>query len=172
MWFQCRRYQNRIRLDERTMSIASRSRPIDGQAARLARKADALGQIRPKATLIPIPKKIWNSYGIFPSGASTTQYGFRELEEHPEGRWMLRKWTESVSIVAVGRNDGSGVFSPGVFLLLIQRRPIVSSPTCGVNRPCPAAALRLGILLGLGLESPRLLLRIVEFDQRTGQRFL
>ena len=32
MWLQCRRYQNRIRLDERTMSIASRSRPIEGQA--------------------------------------------------------------------------------------------------------------------------------------------
>ena len=55
MWLQCRRCQNRIRLDERTISIASRSRPIDGQAARLARKAYALGQTRPKATLINGP---------------------------------------------------------------------------------------------------------------------
>ena len=37
---------------------------------------------------------------------------------------------------------------------------------------CSAAALQLGSPLGLGLESPRLLLRVVEFDQRTGQRFL
>ena len=37
-----------------------------------------------------------NSYGIFPSGTSTTQYGFWELEEHPASFWMLRKWTESV----------------------------------------------------------------------------
>ena len=36
------------------------------------------------------------SYGIFPSGTSTTQYGFWELEEHPASFWMLRKWTESV----------------------------------------------------------------------------
>ena len=38
-----------------------------------------------------------NSYGIFPSGTSTTQYGFRELEEHPASFRLLRKWTESVS---------------------------------------------------------------------------
>ena len=36
------------------------------------------------------------TYGIFPSGTSTTQCGFRELEEHPASFWMLRKWTESV----------------------------------------------------------------------------
>ena len=79
------------------------------------------------------------------------------------------------------------MFSPGVFLLLVQRRRIASSPITsspitssaiasspahGVKRPCPAAALQLGSPLGLGLESPRLLLRVVEFDQRTGQRFL
>ena len=32
--------------------------------------------------------------GIFPSGASTAQCGFRELEEHPVSFWVLRKWTE------------------------------------------------------------------------------
>ena len=55
---------------------------------------------------LPLPRKIGyhtdserfrNSYGIFPSGTSTTQCGFRELEEHPVSFWMLRKWTESVS---------------------------------------------------------------------------
>ena len=41
-------------------------------------------------------EKFRNSYGIFPSATSTTQYGFWELEEHPAPSWMLRKWTESV----------------------------------------------------------------------------
>ncbi len=41
-------------------------------------------------------EKFRNSYGIFPSGTSTTQYGFQELEEHPASFWMLRKWTELV----------------------------------------------------------------------------
>ena len=50
------------------------------------------------------------SYGIFPSGTSTTQYGFRELEEHPASFWMLRKWTESVShLVAVVCQNKEGV---------------------------------------------------------------
>ena len=42
-------------------------------------------------------EKFRNSYGIFPSGTSMTQYGFRELEEHSASFWMLRKWTEFVS---------------------------------------------------------------------------
>ena len=41
--------------------------------------------------------KFRSVYGIFPSGASATQCGFRELEERLVGFQTLRKWTESVS---------------------------------------------------------------------------
>ena len=65
-------------------------------------------------------EKFHNSYRIFPSGTSTTQYGFQELEEHPAFFWILRKWTESVSEAvwkgvmqllgqAVERDDGSSI---------------------------------------------------------------
>ena len=40
--------------------------------------------------------KFRSVYGIFPSGASATQCGFRELEERLVGFQTLRKWTESV----------------------------------------------------------------------------
>ncbi len=57
-------------------------------------------------------EKFRNSYGIFPSGTSTTQYGFRELEEHPVSFWILWKWTESV-LPADGGRKALGGRAPG-----------------------------------------------------------